>query len=95
MFKKQKLTEIQKKTIQMSNCYNCGFRIPLNNNPIACLWGIRDSCWDKNSKLCSKPHCDRYVCDRKLEAHIKSLLHVPPSMENSDSIGGKNENTCD
>jgi hypothetical protein len=81
MFRKKKLTEIQQRTIQVSNCFNCGWRSPLNNNPISCVLGIRERYREDDCELCSNPHCDRWISDTNLEIHLKSLLHISEGVD--------------
>lgn len=80
MFKK--LTEGQERIKQISNCFNCAFRTPLNNNPVACIWGIRDKWFGEKYAPCNHPNCDRWISDIKLEKHLKTLLHIQERDDN-------------
>ena len=87
-FKKKKMTESQKKTIQISNCYRCGWRIPINNNPITCVWGIMDY---HDIRACNgRAECDRYVSDIVLEKQMKLLLNT-----NRSSIKITHDSLCE
>lgn len=74
MFKKRKMTDLQKVTIENANCYNCGWRYPCDSNePLMCVLGCMDNF---DMKAChGRSRCDRYVQDKLLEVHIGKIIN--------------------
>ena len=80
--KKKKLSELKQRSIECSSCFTCGWRIPLHNNPVACLWELRNGCnGDPDEELTNRPKCEMYVQDTMLKAHLRSLLKNRDTIE--------------
>ena len=79
MFGKEKITEGQKYHMEYANCYRCGWRVPLHNNPVECIFGIMDMMDMKSCR--GRSRCKMYVTDSLLKVHLESLLHSDRSDE--------------
>lgn len=78
MFGKKK-TEEQKDNMRYANCYRCGWRVPLHNNPAGCIFEIMDMLDMESCR--GRSRCKMYVTDSLLKVHLESLLHSDRSEE--------------
>lgn len=82
MLRKKKVSRQLKEVMECSNCFCCGWRMPLNNLPEYCLWDLR--CNHSGDPLSEHPRCDRYVDDMSLKGHLQSLLNLECGGESDD-----------